>query len=136
MQGKIPRPENYQGHKELSDKDRIANMHHFITGVAGVTGNVYSFFVGDAPKAQTVADIAGITGMYTNTAGGWTGNFDGLSEVLGYMKAYPTEIPMIFVETLADVTMLPDALNNAGLMLIAAANKIRRTSPQIHTVQV
>ena len=134
--GEILRPENYQGHKELSDKDRIANMHHFFKGVAGVTGNVYSFVVGDAPRAQTVADISGITSMYSNTVGGWTGNFDGLSEVLGYMKAYPTEIPMIFVETLADVTMLPDALNNVGLMLIAAANKIRGTSQETHTVRV
>jgi len=135
-QGEIPRPVNYQGHKELSHKDRVANLHHLITGVSGVTSQVYSAVVGDAPRAQTVADISGITSMYSNTVGGWTGNYDGLSEVLNYMKAYPTEIPMILVETLADVTMLPDALNNAGLMLIAAANKLRRTRPQDYTVQV
>lgn len=121
---------------ELPQLSRVANQQLFVTGVAGVAGQVAAAVSGVRPALQTVSDAFSMVNSMTNLSGGLTGNISAAREVGSYLWANPREVPGVMLETIMDVTMLDEMLSFAGHGLTATAARIRNWSTRPHEVQM
>ncbi|WP_082428365.1 RHS repeat-associated core domain-containing protein [Pseudomonas sp. NBRC 111119] len=112
-------------HTELPHASRVANQQFFITGSAGVAGQLTAAFTGATPTFQSATDVLSAVNAVTNLSGGSIGNFAAAREVVGYLRANPREIPVVAYETLMDVTMVDEVLSTVGRGFLSAAAKIR-----------
>lgn len=122
-------------HTELTQASRVANQQFFITGSAGVAGQLTAAFTGATATFQSATDVLGVVNAVTNLSGGSIGNFAAAREVVGYLRANPREIPTVAFETLMDVTMVDEMLSTVGRGFISAAAKIRSWGTRPYDVQ-
>ncbi|MFJ7006999.1 RHS repeat-associated core domain-containing protein [Pseudomonas putida] len=123
-------------HQELPHASRVSNQQFFITGSAGVAGQLAAAISGVTPAFQTATDVLGVVNSVTNLSGGSIGNFAAAREVGSYLWANPREIPVVALETLMDVTMVDEVFANVGRGFTAVAERIRSARPTPHDVPV
>ncbi|MBX6690441.1 RHS repeat-associated core domain-containing protein [Pseudomonas sp. USTB-Z] len=123
-------------HNELPHLSRVSNQQFFITGSAGLAGQVIAATSGVTPALQTATDVLGLVNSVTNLSGGLTGNLAAAREVGRYFWRYPREIPGVALETLMDVTMMDEMAANVGRGLTAVANRISFWRTPTYEVQV
>ena len=127
--------ENLVTHSELPHLSRVSNQQFFVTGSAGLAGQVIAAASGVTPSIQTATDVLGVVNSVTNLSGGLTGNVTAAREVASYLWQNPREIPGVALETVMDVTMIDEMLANVGRGLTAVANKIRSWRTPFYDVQ-
>ncbi|HFL2189164.1 TPA: RHS repeat-associated core domain-containing protein [Pseudomonas putida] len=123
-------------HQELPHASRVSNQQFFITGSAGVAGQLAAAISGVTPAFQTATDVLGVVNSVTNLSGGSIGNFAAAREVGSYLWAHPGEIPVVALETFMDVTMVDEVFANVGRGLLAAGGLIRSARPTPYDVPV
>lgn len=124
------------GHQELPHLSRVSNQQFFLTGSAGVAGQLAAAISGVTPAFQTATDVFSVVNSVTNLSGGLTGNFAAAREVARYLRANPREIPIVALETFMDVTMVDEMFATVGRGLLAAAERIRSMRPTPYDVAV
>ncbi|WP_455887684.1 RHS repeat-associated core domain-containing protein [Pseudomonas rustica] len=123
-------------HQELPHLSRVSNQQFFITGSAGVAGQLAAAISGVTPAFQTATDVLGVVNSFTNLSGGSIGNFAAAREVGSYLWENPTEIPVVALETVMDVTMVDEMFASVGRGFTAVGERIRSARPTPHDVPV
>lgn len=123
-------------HQELPHSSRVSNQQFFMTGSAGVAGQVAAAISGARPAFQTATDVLSVVNSVTNLSGGMIGNSAAAREVGSYLWSNPREIPVVALETFMDVTMVDEMLATVGRGVTAVAARIRSSRPTPHDLNV